>query len=172
MLNSDSRPTKPAAIVAMSALLAASSAEKPISGWPISLPPKISCSIGEAIDSTPMPADTLRQSTAQISQNCGVLCASLSATASRVIIARALSTGGVQPSGASRPADAVAERAGEHEHEIADAQDRHRLPDADGIGGLEMGHQQVGERRADHRAAAEAHDRHAGRHAAPVRETI
>ena len=35
-----------------------------------------------------------------------------------------------------------------------------------------MLHQQIGERRADHRAAAEAHDRHAGRHAAPVREPL
>ena len=44
---------------------------------PISEPPKISCSIGEAMPITPMPADTFRHSTAQISQNCGVLCASL-----------------------------------------------------------------------------------------------
>ena len=33
-----------------------------------------------------------------------------------------------------------------------------------------MAHQDVRERRADHRAAAEARDRHAGRHAAPLRE--
>ena len=38
----------------------------------MSLPPKTSCSIGDAIASTPMPALTLRQSTPQISQNCGV----------------------------------------------------------------------------------------------------
>ena len=43
---------------------------------PISLPPKISCSIGEAMPITPMPAETFRHSTHQISQNCGVLCAS------------------------------------------------------------------------------------------------
>ena len=82
----------------MSVFCAASSAEKPVSGWPIRLPPKISCNIGEAIERTPMPADTLRQSTPQISQNCGVLCAFSSATASRVIIAPAV-TGAVQPTG-------------------------------------------------------------------------
>jgi len=73
ILNSESSPTKPAAIVAMAVFWPASSAAKPVSGWPISAPPKISCSIGEAIASTPMPAETLRHSTAQISQNCGVL---------------------------------------------------------------------------------------------------
>ena len=46
----------------------------------------------------PMPADTLRQSTAQISQNCRVLCASLRCTFPVVIMAWELS-GGVQPSG-------------------------------------------------------------------------
>ena len=48
---------------------------------------------------TPMPALTLRQSTAQISQNCGVLCASLQMNVllrdHRVGAVR----GGVQPSG-------------------------------------------------------------------------
>jgi len=46
-----------------------------------------------------MPAETFRHSTAQINQNCGVLCASSSATALCVIIARARAAGGVQPSG-------------------------------------------------------------------------
>ena len=55
-------------------------------------------------------------------------------------------------------------------HEIDDAQHHDGLPHADRVGGLEMIHQHVSERRADHRAAAKAHDRHAGRHAAPVRE--
>ena len=40
--------------------------------------------------------------------------------------------------------------------------------DADRGRCLEIIHQQIGKRSADHRAAAEAHDRHAGRHAAPV----
>ena len=36
-------------------------------------PPKISCSIGEAMPITPMPALTFRHSTPQISQNCARL---------------------------------------------------------------------------------------------------
>ncbi len=64
MLNSDSRPVKPAAMPAIGAFCAASSSVKPTSGNPISLPPKISCSIGEAMPITPMPADTFRHSTA------------------------------------------------------------------------------------------------------------
>src|ERR1700730_4753762 len=98
MLNSDSRPAKPAAIAAMVAFCEASSALKPTLGSPINLPAKISCSIGEAIPITPIPADTFRQSTHQISQNCGVLWASLRCTLYCEIIALDLS-GGVQPSG-------------------------------------------------------------------------
>ena len=98
MLNSESRPAKPAAMPAIVAFCVASSWLKPTSGSPISLPPKISCSIGEAMPITPMPADTLRHSTPQISQNCGVLCASLRCTLLCVIIALAFA-GGVQPSG-------------------------------------------------------------------------
>ena len=51
---------------------------------------------------TPMPAETLSISTAQISQNCLVLWASFSATLRWVIID--LPAGGVHPAGASRPA--------------------------------------------------------------------
>ena len=61
------------------------------------MPPKISCSIGEAMPMTPMPADTLSISTAQISQNCFVLWASLRATLRCVIID--LPAGGVHPEG-------------------------------------------------------------------------
>ena len=43
----------------------------------MSEPAKISCSIGEAIPMTPMPADMFRHSISQISQNCTVLWASL-----------------------------------------------------------------------------------------------
>lgn len=68
-------------------------------GWPISAPPKISCSIGEAIASTPMPAETFIISAIQISQNCGVLCALSRCTWPVVIIAWARSFGSVQPSG-------------------------------------------------------------------------
>ncbi len=81
MLNSDSRPVKPAAIAAIAPRCSVVERGEVTSGWPISEPPKISCSIGEAMPITPMPAQTLRQSTAQISQNCGVLCASADAHA-------------------------------------------------------------------------------------------
>src|ERR1051326_4741050 len=98
MLNSESRPANPAAIAAMATRWSADNALNLTSGNPISLPAKISCSIGEAMPITPMPAETLRQSTHQISQNCGVLCASLRWTLFLEIIAFALE-GGVQPSG-------------------------------------------------------------------------
>ena len=54
MLNRLSRPTKPAAAPG------------------VTRPGNISWIIGEAWPSTPMPAVTLRQSTPQSSQNCGV----------------------------------------------------------------------------------------------------
>ena len=81
MLNSDSSPVKPAAIAAMATRCSAvERIELRRPAWPISEPAKISCSIGEAMPITPMPAETLRVSTPQISQNCGVLCASLRCT--------------------------------------------------------------------------------------------
>src|ERR1700710_1347786 len=99
MLNSESRPAKPAAIPAMVAFCVALSALKPTSGRPISLPAKISCSIGEAMPITPIPADTFKHSTHQISQNCGVLCALSRWTLLFEIIAFDFE-GAVQPSGA------------------------------------------------------------------------
>src|SRR5207247_797059 len=60
MLKSEMRPVKPAADAAEA--------------------PKISCSIGDAMPITPIPALTFRHSTAQISQNCFVLCASRKCT--------------------------------------------------------------------------------------------
>src|SRR6478735_9316531 len=98
MLNSESRPVKPAAIAAIVAFCSTLSALNPTSGNPINLPAKISCNIGEAMPITPMPADTFRHSTHQISQNCGVLCASLRWTLAFEIIALAFD-GAVQPSG-------------------------------------------------------------------------
>ncbi len=71
------------------------------------------------------------------------------------------------PAGRRNP---VAERADHHEHEIDHAHRDEGFPDADRGRRLEIVHQQVRQRRADHRAAAKAHDRHAGGHAAPVRE--
>jgi hypothetical protein len=73
MLKSDSRPVKPAAIAATITRCSPLNAPNLTSGCPISAPPKISCSIGDAMPMTPMPADTLSISTAQISQNCFVL---------------------------------------------------------------------------------------------------
>lgn len=64
--------------------------------------------------------------------------------------------------------NAIAKGAAHHEDEIDRRHDDEGLPDPDRGIGLEGIHQQVGKRSADHRAAAEAHDRHAGRHAAPV----
>ena len=76
MLNSDNRPAKPAAIAAIALFWSTDSWPKARAGCPISLPANISCSIGEAMPITPMPAETFKQSTHQISQNCGVLWAS------------------------------------------------------------------------------------------------
>ena len=98
MLKSDSNPTKPAAIAATAWAPAGSSAFSLTPGWPIKVPPKISCNIGDAIAITPMPADTLRHSTTQISQNWGVLCASFRCTL-RWVMSAFLAAGGVQPSG-------------------------------------------------------------------------
>ena len=66
--------------------------------------------------------------------------------------------------------DAIGEGADHHEDEVDHAHDGEGLPHADIGRGLEVVDQQIGQRRADHGAAAEAHDRHAGRHAAAVRE--
>ena len=66
--------------------------------------------------------------------------------------------------------NAIAERADHHEHEVDHAHRDEGFPDADRGRGLEIVHQQVGQRRADHGAAAEAHDGHAGRHAAAIGE--
>src|SRR6476646_6366285 len=98
MLNSENRPTNDAPTSAACAFCASLNCPKPTEGSPNNLPPKVSCSIGAAAPMMPMPAETLRQSTAQISQNCAVLCASFRCTCPVVIIALAL-PGGVQPSG-------------------------------------------------------------------------
>src|ERR1700760_249545 len=98
MLNSDSRPAKPAAMPAIVTFCSALSALNPTSGKPINLPAKTSCNIGEAMPITPMPAETFRQSTHQISQNCGVLCALSRCTLCEEII-DLVSLGAVQPSG-------------------------------------------------------------------------
>ena len=58
----------------------------------------------------------------------------------------------------------------EHPDEIEDAQHDHRLRNAGARRVREVFHEQDGERRTDHRAAAKAHDRRARRHARPVRK--
>jgi hypothetical protein len=55
---------------------------------------------------------------------------------------------------------------------IPETQDNERLPNADRCRSLEMVHQQIGERRADHGPAAKPHDGHAGCHPAPVRKPL
>src|SRR5713226_5336666 len=79
MLNSESRPVKPAAIAAIVAFWSMLSALNFTPGRPIRLPAKISCNIGEAMPMTPMPADTFMQRTHQINQNWWVLCMNVSA---------------------------------------------------------------------------------------------
>jgi hypothetical protein len=73
ILNSDKRPVTPAAIAATAAFCSGLSSKKVTSGRPISEPAKISCSIGEAMPMTPIPALTLQHRTAQTRKNCGVL---------------------------------------------------------------------------------------------------
>ena len=65
---------------------------------------------------------------------------------------------------------AIAEGAAHHEDEINASHYKKGLPDAHRVRCLEILHEKDGERRADHGAAAEAHDGHPGRHAAAVRE--
>ena len=66
----------------------------------------------------------------------------------------------------------VAECAAQHEHEIDGRQREECLPNAYVCGCLEVLHQNNGERRADHGAAAKAHDGHSGGHAALVRKPL
>jgi hypothetical protein len=80
MLQSESRPTKPAAAAAVTL-------------------GKKSWIIGAACSRMPMPAVTLQNRTVHSSQNCGVLIAFVAVTLQAVIIDRAARSGGVQPSG-------------------------------------------------------------------------
>ena len=103
MLNSDSRPVKPAAIAAMVACCSVESALNVTSGADQRARQRISCNIGDAMPITPMPADTFMHSTIQIIQNCLVLCASLRWTLCCEIIALAFRMGSSRQD-ASRPA--------------------------------------------------------------------
>src|SRR6476619_6297988 len=98
MLNRENRPTNDAPTSAACAFCASLNCPKPTEASPNNLPPKVSCSMGAAAPIMPVPAETSRQSTAQISQNCSVLCASVRSTLPVVIMALEL-TAGVQPCG-------------------------------------------------------------------------
>ena len=99
MLNNDSSAVKPAAAVAMAANWVLSSSPK-LALTPISAPPNTSCSMGEAMPITPMPALTFMHSTIHSSQNCGMPQTRLTCTWRWVIMPLcARATGGVQPAG-------------------------------------------------------------------------
>ncbi|MCY1306519.1 hypothetical protein D9M70_563830 [compost metagenome] len=99
MLNRLSNPVKPAAMAAICASCAVLSWLK-VRSLPSSLPAKTSCSSGEAMPRMPIPAETFRHNTNQISANCGVFHATLTCTWRWVIIALlAFFSGAVQPSG-------------------------------------------------------------------------
>ena len=85
MLNSDSRPTKPAAAVAATADVVPSR--------------KKSWIIGAACSRMPMPAVTLQNSTTHSSQNCGVLIALAAETLSVVTRAFCFTVDGSKPAG-------------------------------------------------------------------------
>src|ERR687890_504585 len=85
MLNSDSTPTKPAAV-------AAATVE-------VSPVRKKSWIIGEACSRMPMPAVTLQNSTVHSSQNCGVLMALAAETLSVVTRDFCLTVAGSNPCG-------------------------------------------------------------------------
>ncbi|MNZ60255.1 hypothetical protein D3C78_783200 [compost metagenome] len=67
---------------------------------------------------------------------------------------------------------AIGQGAAEHEHEVDQRHHHEALPDADVAGSGKVVHQGCRQRRTDHGAAAKAHDRHAGGHAAFVREPL
>ena len=137
---------------------------------PISLPAKISCSIGEAMPITPMPADTFKR---QHPPDQPELRRLVRVVEMDVVLGdHRLRFAGRRPA-VRLPAGrrhAIGERADHHEHEIDHAHDGKGLPDADIGRGLEIVDQDVGQRRADHGAAAETHDGHAGCHAAVIGE--
>ena len=85
MLNKLSSAAKPAPMLASWAFCAGvRSFSAPAT--PISLPPKISWIIGDAMPMTPIPALTFMHRTIQSSQNCGVRHARLTCTLCAVII--------------------------------------------------------------------------------------
>ncbi len=67
---------------------------------------------------------------------------------------------------------AIRQGTGGHEHEVDRRHDDEALPHAHFLRIAEMAHQRGGQRCTDHGPATEAHDRHAGGHAALVREPL
>ena len=99
MLNRLSSAVKPAATPAIAASWVLSSSPY-LAATPISEPPNTSCSMGEAMPITPMPALTFMHSTIHTSQNWGILKAFFTCTWRCVImVLEAWMAGGVQPSG-------------------------------------------------------------------------
>ena len=99
MLKSDSSAVKPPATAAMAASWVLSSSPY-LAGRSISAPPNTSCSRGEAMPITPMPALTFMHSTSHTSQNCGMPQTFFTCTWRCVIMALLVCAGGgVQPSG-------------------------------------------------------------------------
>ena len=81
---------------------------------------------------------------------------------------------GRRPAGRRPPRrrETEGERAQKHGDEIEQTHHHEGLPDADRRGGGEAAHERIRQGRRDHGAPSESHDRHAGRHAAPVREPL
>ena len=123
----------------------------------------------DACPSTPMPAATFRQRTSHSSQNAFVRSAARGET-SLCCDALGRRDPAVRLPAGLRQADG--ERAGGDRDGVDEPHHHERLGDADRDVALEGADQRDRERRADHRPAAEAHDREAGGQPAPVREPL
>src|SRR5450830_1904814 len=98
MLNKLIKPVKPAAIAAIAAFCSIDRSLKP-TFTPSRWPPNTSCSIGEEMPITPIPADTFRHNTSHTSQNWGMPQTLLTCTWFCVIMVLLVVAGGVQPAG-------------------------------------------------------------------------
>ncbi|MNC88722.1 hypothetical protein D3C83_45710 [compost metagenome] len=97
MLSRLSKPVNPAAMAAIFTLSASARSDS-APGRSISLPPNTSCSIGDAMPMTPMPALTFMHRTPHNNQNCGVDGARNRCTC-RVVIMLPPPCGACQPAG-------------------------------------------------------------------------
>ena len=128
-----------------------------------------------------MPAVTLQKSTTHRNQNCGVLIAFAADTFAVVTSGLALSLAGSKPSGRQPSGRHPDVEDAVHHHEVHDAERdeelRHRraVRDRGGVGRVVVRvvpGQQLADTGWRQRAAAEAHDRHAGGQPGPVREPL